>query len=193
MPSGDIASLIYLVLLGTAVLGWFLAENRQGLGKTARMAMAWVLIFIGFIAAFGLWEDLQSDLIPQQAVIEDGNAIEVPRGPGGHFSLVLELNGVPIQFLVDTGASDVVLTKADAERAGLDPDNLAYLGTARTANGEVKTAFTRVDEVTLGPIIHNDVRVSVTSGDMFGSLLGMSYLQRFDRIEISGDRLTLYP
>lgn len=185
--------LIYLVILGAAVAGWFFAENRQSLGKSARMALAWGLIFLGFVAAYGLWEDIQSDFLPQQAVLEDGRLIEIPRGRDGHFHLAIELNGTEVDFLVDTGASDVVLTKSDAERIGLDLDDLAFLGTARTANGEVRTAYTTIDNVALGPVVFRNVGVAVNSGEMSGSLLGMSYLDRFTRIEISGNEMRLTP
>ncbi len=185
--------LIYLVVLGAAVAGWFVAENRQSLGKSARMMLAWVLILLGFVAVYGLWEDIQGEFGPQQAVLEDGRLIEIPRGRDGHFHLTLELDGTDVDFLVDTGASDVVLTKNDAERIGLNLDELAFLGTARTANGEVRTAYTTIDEVVLGPVVFRNVRVAVNSGEMSGSLLGMSYLERFSRIEIIGDRMRLTP
>jgi len=185
--------LIYLVVLGAAVAGWFVAENRQSLGKSARMALAWLLILFGFVAVYGLWEDIQGDILPQQAVLEDGRLIEIPRGRDGHFHLKLELDGTDVDFLVDTGASDVVLTKSDAERIGLDLDELAFLGTARTANGEVRTAYTTIDDVALGPVVFRNVGVAVNSGEMGGSLLGMSYLNRFSRIEIIGDRMRLAP
>ena len=185
--------LIYLVILGTAIAGWFIAENRQSLGKSARMALAWGLIFLGFVAAYGLWEDIQGDFLPQQAVLEDGRLIEIPRGRDGHFHLMLELDGTDVDFLVDTGASDVVLTKNDAERIGLDLDDLAFVGTARTANGEVRTAYTTIGEIALGPVIFRNVSVAVNSGEMSGSLLGMAYLDRFSRIEIAGGQMRLTP
>ena len=111
----------------------------------------------------------------------------------------LALSGVIVaslalgRALVDTGATDIVFTVEDARRAGLDPDSLTFLGRARTANGEVATAFTRAETIALGPILHENVSVTVNSGEMPGSLLGMAYLSRFDRLEISGDRLSLVP
>ncbi len=192
MDSQDLPRLIYLVLLGTAVAGWFIAENRQNLGKTARMGLAWGLIFLGVIAAYGLWGDIKSDVLPRQAVSEDGR-IEVPRSIDGHFHLTLRLNDEPVDFLVDTGASDIVLTLDDAKRVGLDPDNLAFLGTAQTANGTVKTAFATVDNISIGPVSFDRVRVSVNGGEMPGSLLGMSLLSRFDRLEINDNVLRLDP
>ena len=191
MDSDSVARLIYLVLLGAAVAGWFLAENRANMGKNVRMALAWGMIFLGFLAGYGLWQDVKSDVLPSQAVIADGGAIEVPRGRDGHFHLTLDVNGEPVRFLVDTGASDVVLSMEDAERVGLNLDDLAFVGSARTANGTVSTAFATLDEVRLGPATFRDVDVAVNGGEMPGSLLGMSFLRRFDRLEISGEVLKL--
>lgn len=192
MDSDLIGRVIYLGLLA-AVLGfWFVAENRETLGKTARMALAWGLIFLGVIAAYGLWDDISRDVLPRQAVLDSGT-IEVPRSGDGHFNMTLNVNGVPVDFLVDTGATAIVLTMEDAARAGLDPANLAFLGSAQTANGVVRTAAARVDEIALGPVRFDNVRVSVNGGDMPGSLLGMDYLNRFDRLEIAGNTLRLEP
>ncbi|MGI9390178.1 MAG: retropepsin-like aspartic protease family protein [Boseongicola sp.] len=193
MDSFPLDRLIYLVILGTAVAGWFFAENRQSLGKSARMALAWGLIFLGFIAVYGLWEDIQNEVRPQQAVLEDDKLIEIPRSRDGHFHLNVMLNGIDVDFLIDTGASDVVLTKRDAERIGLDMESLAFLGTARTANGEVRTAYATIEDVALGPVVFRNVGVAVNSGEMRGSLLGLSYLDRFSRIEIIGDHMRLTP
>lgn len=191
MDSTELPRLIYLVLLGAAVIGWFLAENRGNLGKTARMGMAWGMIFVGIIAGYGLWEDIRSDVMPRQAVMTEDRVIEVPRSSDRHFNLTMRLNGEPIDFVVDTGATDMVLSLADARRAGINPDDLAFAGTARTANGTVSTAWTTIDQVAIGPVIFDNVRVAVNGGEMSGSLLGMSFLDRFDRVEIAGNRLRL--
>jgi len=193
MDSADLPRLVYLVILGTALAGWFLTEIRGNISKSFRMLIAWGLIFLGLIAGYGLWEDVSRDVAPRQAVLADGARIEVPRGRSGHYHLTLELDGTPVDFLVDTGATDVVLTMQDARRIGLDPDELAFLGTARTANGTVRTAFTTIDQVSLGPVVFDRVRVAVNEGEMAESLLGMSFLNRFERLEITGDSLALEP
>jgi aspartyl protease family protein len=191
MDSADIPRVAYLVLLGVAVAGWFIAENRNSLGKTMRMALAWGLIFLGVVAGFGLWSDVRTDVIPRQSVVADGARVEVPRAFDGHYYLTLRLDGTPVDFVVDTGATDIVLSREDAARIGLDPEALAYTGVAMTANGQVRTARARVGEILLGGIADQDVMVSVTDGEMPGSLLGMAYLQRFSRIEIADGTLVL--
>ncbi len=193
MENIELDRLIYLVVLGTAIAGWFIAENRSNLSKTLRQGLVWGLIFLGMIAGFGLWDDIRSEVSTRQAVLENGNLIEVPRARDGHFHLSLDVNGEKIDFLVDTGATDIVLSRDDAEAIGLRLEDLAFIGTAQTANGEVRTAYTSVDEVALGPLKFENVTVAVNSGDMRGSLLGMAYLSRFEKIELSGDEMRLYP
>lgn len=193
MDSADLPRLIYLVILGMALLGWLLAESRKSLGKTIRGILVWGLLFVGLMAGYGLWQDVRRDISPRQAVLGDNAGITVSRREDGHFHLTLEVNGVPIEFLVDTGATDVVLTLEDAKRVGLEPDQLAFLGRATTANGVVKTAYTRVNSMDLGPFRFERVGVAVNGGDMDKSLLGMSFLSRFERLEISRNTLVLEP
>jgi aspartyl protease family protein len=190
MEAYDFGRLTYLVLLGAAVIASFFMMNRANLGRSLQQASIWMLIFVGAIAAYGLWTDIQRDVMPRQSVIDSG-VIEVPRRPDGHFYLTAGVNGTPVEFVVDTGATEVVLTTEDAERAGIDLDRLDFIGTAMTANGSVRTAPTRVDEITLGDISMSNVRVYVNEGQMDRSLLGMSYLRRFERIEIADDQLIL--
>ncbi|MEL7026455.1 MAG: TIGR02281 family clan AA aspartic protease [Pseudomonadota bacterium] len=193
MDSNEIPRLIYLVVLGAAVAGWFLAENRQSLGKTARQLAAWGLIFIGTIAVVGLWSDIRNDVAPSQLSFDDGARIEVPRQADGHYHVTVDLNNVPVNFIVDTGASNVVLSGRDAERVGIDVDSLAFTGFANTANGTVRTAEVRIDEIDLAGVTAEDFPVWVNGGEMDFSLLGMNYLNAFERIEISGGRLILEP
>jgi aspartyl protease family protein len=190
MSDFDVGRLAYLVLLGLAVGGYFLAQGRENLGRTAQQAVVWGLIFVGMIAGFGLWGDIRNDVAPRQSIISD-TMIEIPRSADGHYYAVLELNGQAVRFVIDTGATDVVLTKSDAARVGLELNALAYSGSATTANGVVRTAPARIAEFQFGAITDRDIRVFVNQGKMAESLLGMSYLQRFGKIEIARDRLLL--
>ncbi len=185
-----IARLAYLGLLAAALGGWFLMQMRGNPGKTMQMIAVWALIFVGVIAGYGLWNDIRRDIAPMQTMVAE-NVVSVPQSPDGHYHLVLQINGTPVEFVVDTGATDMVLSQQDAARVGLDPATLAYTGVALTANGEVRTAPVRLDRVELGSIVDRDIRAVVNEGDLDGSLLGMGYLGLFDRIEIAGDELIL--
>ena len=187
-----LAQFLLILVLGTAVAGWLFTENRS-FGRVMKMSISWGLIFLATLAAVGLWQDTSRTFAPQQSVFEDGARIEVPRDPSGHFHLEIEVNEVPVDFLVDTGATDVVLTMQDATRVGLNPENLAFIGRARTANGTVSIASATVESLQIGALRFEGARVSVNGGEMDQSLLGMSFLSRLGRLEISGNTLILEP
>jgi len=189
MNAENYANLAYLGLLAIAITGSYLVSQRNNLGKVAQQASIWVLIFVGAVAAFGMWGDISQSITPRQMV--SGETVTVPRSPDGHYYLTLDINDAPVNFVVDTGASQVVLTQNDARRVGLNPDELRYLGTANTANGIVQTASVRLDEVSLGGITDTSVRAVVNGGQMDTSLLGMTYLSAFDSIAISNNELVL--
>ncbi|WP_422029027.1 retropepsin-like aspartic protease family protein [Roseovarius sp.] len=191
MSEFDYARLFYLVLLGSAVVLWFFAQNRNSLGKITQQAIIWALIFVGVIAAVGLWGDIRNTVMPGQAVVAEDGRIELPRAADGHYYLTADVNGAPIRFVVDTGASQIVLTKADAETAGLATEELSFVGRAYTANGEVRTAPVRLERVEVGPLVDEDVRAVVNEGELDQSLLGMEYLQRFTSVEITNGTLVL--
>jgi aspartyl protease family protein len=190
MNPDDLPRVIYLGLIIAVLIGSYLASNRGNMGKVAQQAAIWGLIFVGVIAAYGLWNDMRPDLMLRQQVLSEG-IVEVPRSPDGHYYVTAQVNGVPVDFVIDTGASEMVLSQADAARIGLDPANLAYLGTALTANGEVRTAPVRLDTVNLSGIEDTNIRAVVNEGAMDGSLLGMGYLGLYARIEIADGKLIL--
>nr|WP_321253383.1 TIGR02281 family clan AA aspartic protease [uncultured Ruegeria sp.] len=191
MDGDSIARLAYLSLLGAAVVAWFISQNRQSLNKTLQQMMAWVFIFIGVIAVVGLWEDIRSTVGPSAQMSVTGDTVEVPRSYDGHYYLPVLVNGEPITFLVDTGASQIVLSSADARRVGIDPDQLNYFGRAATANGEVRTAPVRLDSLELGPIVDRNISAWINEGELHQSLLGMDYLHRFSNIQFADGRLIL--
>lgn len=181
--------LFYLVLLLAAVGGYVLVEYRKRMGEALRTAVAWGLIFIGVMAGYGLWTDMRSHIAPVQTIAE-GGTIEVPRAEDGHYYLTLTIDGTPIQFLADTGATSMVLSNRDARRLGIDPESLIYLGRAQTANGTVATARVELGTVELGPYRDEGFDAWVNQGDMDASLLGMEYLSLY-RVEMAGDRMIL--
>lgn len=184
----DWGRLAYLGLILLALLGWVIVEYKSRLGFAMRSAAAWAMIFIGVTAGYGIWQDMQERIMPVQNVT--GGTVELPRARDGHYYATLTINGADIEFLADTGASELVLSAEDAERLGIDRTSLRYLGEAQTANGIVRTARVVLPVVEFGPFRDTDVAAYVTDGDMGGSLLGMSYLGRF-RIEIAERRMIL--
>ncbi|WP_022703756.1 retropepsin-like aspartic protease family protein [Pseudorhodobacter ferrugineus] len=189
MDGDTTARVIYLGILVAAVGSYLLVEFRGRMGQMMRGLMSWGLIIVGLMAGYGLWQDMGGKMMPQQSVALGGEVV-LPRAPDGHYYLKLDIDGQPIEFMVDTGASGVVLSQEDARLIGIDPANLAYLGTAQTANGIVRTSRITLENVVLGDYRDDKLRAYVNDGEMGGSLLGMDYLGLF-RIEIAEEQMIL--
>ncbi|WP_220185274.1 TIGR02281 family clan AA aspartic protease [Paracoccus sp. S1E-3] len=179
----------YLALLLLALGGYLITELRRDFSKSLRQMLAWGLIVLGLLAGYGLWNDVRHQIAPPQIV--QGDRIELPMASDGHFYVDLKLNGETVNFMVDTGASDIALRRRDAERIGLQLDALSYTGFAATANGTVSTAPVRISLIQIGDITDENVRADVVEGDLEISLLGMSYLRRFARVGFEGETMVL--
>jgi aspartyl protease family protein len=191
MSSDDYGNLAYLGILAAAALAWFITNHRESFGKTMQQMLAWVLIFLGVVAAAGMWEDIRNRARPTQAVMSDAGSIIIGLSPDGHYRATLKINDVLVEFIVDTGASDMVLTQDDARKIGFNPAELNYTGIALTANGEVRTAPVWLKTVQLGDVSDTNVPARVNGGELDQSLLGMSYLRYYDQITITRGQLVL--
>lgn len=191
MAGYDTGLILGAILMGVIVLVMLRSLFRSRAGQTLRNGTVWIIIFVGVVAGFGLWDDIRDDFMPKQTAFADQGRVEVPRSRDGHYYMTADINGIPVDFVVDTGATEIVLTREDAERAGMAVDRLQFYGRASTANGEVRTAPVRLDSVDIGGIRDTNVPAFVNEGQMFQSLLGMSYLHRWDRIEIADGKLIL--
>jgi len=134
---------------------------------------------------------VRSELVPGYPVAIDANTLTLSAAEDGGFHVVGLVNGAPVEFLIDTGASDIVLNPADAARAGMDTKVLDYSRVFETAHGAGRGAPTRVASLSVGPIALSDVAVSVNETAMRNSLLGMAFLKRLESFEVRGNRLLL--
>lgn len=107
----------------------------------------------------------------------------------GHFQTTGSINGQPVRFLVDTGASLVAMGASEAKRLGLDLSR-AETGMSSTANGVVKVYKVTLNTVKVGSITLHNVAANVLPQDMPYALLGMSFLNR-TKMERTGDTMTL--
>jgi aspartyl protease family protein len=130
---------------------------------------------------------------PGAAAGRDGwNRITVPADDRGHFLVTAEVNGTAITFLVDSGASTVVLSPDDARRIGLSAARLRFTERFRTANGTVRAAPVELREIRIGQLTQRYVPASVNEAPMGVSLLGMTFLSRLESWSVEGGRLALY-
>lgn len=192
----DTAQLVKLLLLLTLVGSGVMHLRATG-KQTFRYIGLWILI-IGVIVIGYAYRDVfedtgdrvWADLVPH-AGREGEGSITFSAREDSHFLVEAQVNGVPVRFLVDTGASDTVLNREDARRLGFDPEHLVFNLRTYTANGVGHGARIWLDRVEVGPILMDNVRASVNKAPMSHSLLGMSFLGRLDSYEIKGNRLTL--
>lgn len=163
------------------------ALRRTGLGM---MLLFW-LIALGLV---GWWFHgmLEARRSPNAnlAISHSGEPVILERSISGHFVAPGTINGQPVEFLLDTGATYLAVPGELAERLGLERGASAYFS---TANGLARGYLTTIDQVGLGGLMAHEVRGSINPtlhGDT--ALLGMSFLSRFD-IAISGDEMVLTP
>lgn len=124
------------------------------------------------------------------ALPETGPSTVLERAPNGHFYAEAQVNGMPVRFVVDTGATGVALAAADAQRVGLQFSPADYEVIGSGASGPVRGLRVTLDRVTLGGKTAERVDGAIlASSDM--SLLGQSFLARMGRIEISGDQMII--
>jgi len=109
----------------------------------------------------------------------------------GHFYVTAQVNGAPIRFMIDTGASVVVLTPDDARAAGIFMPSLQYTESMSTANGEARAAQTSLRDMRLDQLFVGDVAAVVMENPMPVSLLGMSFLRRLNGYSIKDGVLTI--
>ncbi len=183
-----------------ALLGWLVLAGGAGFaairsqpGTALRNIAIWVAIGLVLVLGYSLRDRIGGALMPSAGTEGPGGEMVFQRGNDGHFQVEAEVDGRSIRFMVDTGASDVVLTRADAERLGFDVGALDYTQSYSTANGTVYGAPVQLGAMTIGTIRVDDVRASVNSGEMDRSLLGMSFLSRLSGFSVEGDRLILRP
>ena len=108
----------------------------------------------------------------------------------GHVMLEADVNGTPVRFLLDTGATQVALTLNDAAAVGIGGGDLAFKGMVSTANGPARVAPVTLREVRIGQFATGDV-AAVVIENLGVSLLGQSFLKRLDSYEMRDGRFTL--
>ena len=120
----------------------------------------------------------------------NGQQLVLDRRGDGHFYADVEVNGVPISMLVDTGASGIALSAEDARRAGVATSIGMHDIIGEGASGAVHGDIVTIERIRLGGIEQSAVPAAVLKGGST-SLLGQSFLRDFASVEISGDRMHL--
>ena len=134
---------------------------------------------------------VQSVEQPRQSSVGQ-HKMELASGRDGHFHADARVNGRHIDFMVDTGASLVILRETDAANVGLHPRPRDYTATVSTANGRIKAAPAKLDRIEVGDITVFDVPALVLPDEVLSqNLLGVTFLSRLRRYEYADGRMVL--
>lgn len=192
---GGLPQLLYLLSwLLIAGGGVMLAIRREPL-KQVRNAAIWLGLGLALVIGYSFKDELGprllGELMPQRGVANADGSVTFRAGEDGHFHVEALVNGTRLRLLVDTGASQVVLSPSDARRLGIATASLDFRHVSETANGPVSGAPVTLHEIAVGRVRLTEVAASVNGAEMSESLLGMTFLSRLSGFEVSGDRLTL--
>ena len=135
-------------------------------------------------------EERQATMSAPRTYAPPSNTIVYTANERGHVVLEAAVNGAPVRMLVDTGASLVTLTPADARAAGIHPASLVFSGHVQTANGAARMAPVTLREIRIGQLSIYDVPAAVLE-HLDVSLLGMSLLSRLQGYEMRDGKLTI--
>ena len=124
---------------------------------------------------------------------DSGSAATIAKAGDGHYWASAQVNGARVRFLVDTGATAVALTAADASRLGLDLSRLDFHYRVVTASGEARAASVKLASVDVGGAKVVDVDALVIDRGLDTSLLGMTYLGRLSSFQATRQALILRP
>ncbi|HEY5411039.1 MAG TPA: TIGR02281 family clan AA aspartic protease [Caulobacteraceae bacterium] len=194
----DWSNVVYYA--GFAVLVAAGAWRMRSIGPTQilRHAALWAAIVAVLALGFAYRDEISA--VPQRLsvafntgrpVVVGAHELAISEDERGGFEVVGKVDGQPVRFMIDTGATDTVLTPQDARRLGVDLSKLRFDEQAETANGKGFGAPYVARALEIGPIRLANFKMTINQAPMSRSLLGLSFLNRLDSFEIRGRKLYL--
>jgi aspartyl protease family protein len=186
---------VYLLMAVMLMLG-ALMSRREPAARQITLALAWVAIFAGGFVILTFRDDLGwvAQRLRAEAVgtpVQQGRETRIPMAIDGHFWVEGQLNGHPVKFLVDSGATMTTIGRETAQDAGVkvSPRRDQFV---RTGNGIIRVSGGRADELVVGGIVRRNVGLQVAEKDDL-NVLGMNYLSSLSRWGVEGRWLVLAP
>ena len=184
---------LYLLMAIMLVVGMLISRRGKG-ARLATALLAWVALFGAGFILFSFRDDLGFVLqrLKSEATgapVVAAGQLRIPQSVDGHFYIEALINGRPVRFLVDSGATMTTIGRGTAARARLkisdERDQVV-----RTGNGIVRVATARAGSFDVGMIRRRNVGLHVADGDEF-NVLGMNYLSSLKRWGVEGRWLIL--
>jgi len=199
MSEGDTASLVYSLLL-LVLVGSALVSRTLPIGQTLKMAMGWIGIFalIFLLVSFRpemklIWQRVTGELGLASAPAISGTPMTLRKSDDGHFWVTADVNGRPVRFLIDSGATFTALSANAARQAGVEADGLSLKTVIETANGTVEAERGTIGKLDVGSLTMRDHDVVIA--DAFGdtNVLGMNFLSDLESWRVEGSSMILTP
>ncbi len=202
MENSQFGGAVYMSIWGALLAAGIMGRGMK-FGDVARQLVIWAVIILTLMTAYLFRYEAQDfasritgGLLPGSPISRVGDdgrqKVTLIRSNSGHFEVRASINGKPVRFLLDTGASSVVLSYKDAIRIGIDQDRLSFTVPVSTANGRAMAAHARIDVMAIGSISRSNQSVLVSApGALSSNLLGMSFLGTLSSYEVRGDRMIL--
>ncbi len=197
--SGDWQNFIYLALILTMLASSIFFRREFKFIKILKYLAIWSALGLAIIVVYSYryeFSDFKKrilgELNPSVAQVGNSGEMTIDLSQDGHFYLDVKVNGVPMRFMIDTGASDIVIGIDEARKIGVDVGKLTFNKPYQTANGKSWGASVILQKLEVGNATFHNVSASVNNADMGTSLLGMSFLRQFGKYEFYRDRLVLY-
>lgn len=127
----------------------------------------------------------------EHIIYASGETARIRKEADGHFWTTAYVNSMPVRFLVDTGATSVVLTASDARAIGIDPNDLPRRASVMTAAGKVDAGVVTLGRVEIEGLRAKDIDAVVMDDSLQHSLLGMSFLNQFSHWEATRDSIVI--
>ena len=181
---------LLLMLVGSSLIGM-----RLPLGKALKMVLAWVAIFGAVFVIFAFRSEFSAlgSRLRAEAMgtpIQQGEELRIPIAEDGHFWVDAEVNGHGARFLVDSGASTTTMSRATADKAGVETD--MRMAMVETANGVVPMRKATANRFRVGNITREDFTVQVNERDQ-ANVLGMNFLSTLGGWRVEGNYQVLSP
>jgi aspartyl protease family protein len=198
LRSGDWQNLIYLLVVLSMLLAGLLSRRELNFTKITKYLAIWAALGLAIVGLYAYRFELSDfksrilgELNPRAAQIDEEGRLTLRVSSDGHFYFNAKISGEEIVFMVDTGASDVVLGANQAKKLGINLARLKFTKRYETANGVVLAAPIILKNFQIGEMFFDEIPAAISQSEMTSGLAGMSFLRKVSRYEFGQDRLSL--
>ncbi len=197
LNESDWQNFAYIALL-LAFMAPRLLSREMPFAKTLQYIALWGFVALFFVSLYTyryqlieFKDKIFSAVSPTSPTINKNGQIVIKIAQDGHFYIDTKINNLDVRFMIDTGASDVIISQKEAKRIGVNFEKLNFNKIYQTANGKTSGANIVLDEIWIADQKFEKVNASINKSEMGQSLLGMSFLKRFNKYEFYREELIL--